>query len=72
MIMNTISPGLRLRSKRSSAGRLSSALAAGATTCGTGCTEYFESTDPFSNLNPRLGISPGAPLTAIGTLRVEF
>ncbi len=34
--------------------------------------EYFESTDPFSNLNPRLGIFPGAPLTAIGTLRVEF
>lgn len=34
--------------------------------------EYFESTDPFSNVNPRLSIFPGAPLTAIGTLRVEF
>ncbi len=34
--------------------------------------EYFESTVPFSNLNLRLSLSPGAPLTAIGTLRVEF
>lgn len=34
--------------------------------------EYFESTDPFLNIHPRLSIFPGAPLTAIGTLRVEF
>lgn len=33
---------------------------------------YFESTDPFSNVAPRLGVYPGAPLTAIGSIRVEF
>lgn len=34
--------------------------------------EYFESTEPFSNAHPRLSVFPGAPLTAIGSLRVEF
>ncbi len=33
---------------------------------------YYESTDPDSNVAPRLGVAPGAPLTAIGSLRVEF
>jgi iron complex outermembrane receptor protein len=33
---------------------------------------YYEATDPFVNLVPRLGIIPGAPLTFIGSLRVEF
>ncbi|MGH8559575.1 MAG: TonB-dependent siderophore receptor, partial [Methylococcales bacterium] len=31
---------------------------------------YYESTDPSSNVTPRLGIAPGAPLTAIGSIRV--
>jgi len=33
---------------------------------------YYDSTDPFANINPRLGIAPGAPLTAIGSIRVEY
>ncbi len=66
MIMNAIVPGLRSPSKRSSAGSLSSALAASAATA-AGYKEYC-----FANINPRLGIFPDAPLTAIGTLRVEF
>lgn len=33
---------------------------------------YYESTDPDSNVTPRLGIAPGAPLTAIGSIRVEY
>ena len=33
---------------------------------------YYESTDPFQNIVPRLGIAPGAPLTAIGSIRVEY
>ncbi len=34
--------------------------------------DYYESTDPFQNVAPRLGIAPGAPLTAIGSIRVEY
>ncbi len=34
--------------------------------------EYFESTDPNSNVAPRLGVYPGAPLSAIASLRIEF
>ena len=34
--------------------------------------QYYESTDPNSNVAPRLGIYPGSPLTATGSLRVEF
>ncbi|PPD05063.1 MAG: TonB-dependent siderophore receptor [Methylobacter sp.] len=34
--------------------------------------EYFESTDPDANVAPRLGVYPGAPLTAIGSIRVEY
>ncbi|MDD5579554.1 MAG: TonB-dependent siderophore receptor [Methylobacter sp.] len=34
--------------------------------------QYYESTDPDSNVSPRLGVYPGAPLTAIGSIRVEF
>lgn len=34
--------------------------------------KYYESTDPFSNVAPRLGVYPGAPRTVIGSLRVEF
>lgn len=33
---------------------------------------YYESTDPFSNAPPRLGIFPGAPLTVMGSLRLEY
>jgi iron complex outermembrane receptor protein len=33
---------------------------------------YYESTDPFQNAPPRVGIYPGAPLTAIGSVRLEF
>ncbi|WP_081917861.1 TonB-dependent receptor [Methylobacter sp. BBA5.1] len=33
---------------------------------------YYESTDPDSNVTPRLAIAPGAPLTAIGSIRVEY
>lgn len=33
---------------------------------------YYESTDPDSNVAPRLGVYPGAPRTVLGTLRVEF
>lgn len=34
--------------------------------------DYYESTDPDSNVTPRLGVAPGAPLTAIGSIRVEY
>jgi iron complex outermembrane recepter protein len=34
--------------------------------------DYYESTDPNSNVASRLGIAPGAPLTAIGSIRVEY
>ena len=34
--------------------------------------QYYESTDPDSNVAPALGVYPGAPLTAIGSVRVEF
>lgn len=33
---------------------------------------YYESTDPDSNVAPGLGVYPGAPLTAIGSIRVEY
>jgi iron complex outermembrane receptor protein len=33
---------------------------------------YYESTDPDSNVTPRLAIAPGAPLMAIGSIRVEY
>ena len=33
---------------------------------------YYESTDPFLNIVPRLGIASSAPLTAIGSIRVEY
>jgi iron complex outermembrane receptor protein len=34
--------------------------------------QYYESTDPDANVAPALGVAPGAPLMAIGSLRVEF
>jgi iron complex outermembrane receptor protein len=34
--------------------------------------QYYESTDPNNNVAPGLGVAPGAPLMAIGSLRVEF
>ena len=34
--------------------------------------KYYESSDAFYNVAPRLGVYPGAPLTAIGLLRVEY
>ncbi|OAI11238.1 ligand-gated channel [Methylomonas koyamae] len=34
--------------------------------------EYYESTDPDSNVAPALGVYPGAPLTAVGSIRVEY
>jgi iron complex outermembrane receptor protein len=33
---------------------------------------YYESTDQGANVASRLGIYPGAPLTALGSLRAEF
>ncbi|MCC7136748.1 MAG: TonB-dependent receptor [Nitrosomonas sp.] len=33
---------------------------------------YFESTDPDSNVAPRLGVLPGAPVTILGSLRLEY
>ncbi|HRN81821.1 TonB-dependent siderophore receptor [Nitrosomonas europaea] len=33
---------------------------------------YYESTDPDSNVAPRLGVYPGAPLTILGSLRLEY
>jgi iron complex outermembrane receptor protein len=33
---------------------------------------YFESTDPFVNAPPRLGVAVGAPRSIIGSIRVEF
>lgn len=35
-------------------------------------TRYYESTDPSSNANPRFAIYPGAPFTAVGSIKVEF
>jgi iron complex outermembrane receptor protein len=34
--------------------------------------QYYESTDPDSNVSPALGVAPGAPLTAIGSIRIEY
>jgi iron complex outermembrane receptor protein len=34
--------------------------------------EYYESTDLNANVSPRNGVYIGAPLTAIGSIRVEF
>ncbi|MGH9960315.1 MAG: TonB-dependent siderophore receptor, partial [Pyrinomonadaceae bacterium] len=34
--------------------------------------DYFEGTDVYFNSGGRLGIFPGAPLTVIGSLRLEF
>ena len=34
--------------------------------------QYYESTDPNNNVAPALGVAPGAPLMAIGSLQVEF
>jgi iron complex outermembrane recepter protein len=34
--------------------------------------EYYENADLFSNNAPRLAIWPGAPLTVLGSIRVEF
>ncbi|MDO9214657.1 MAG: TonB-dependent receptor [Methylococcales bacterium] len=34
--------------------------------------QYYESTDPELNIAPALAISPGAPLMAVGSVRVEF
>ncbi|MCQ8182937.1 TonB-dependent receptor [Methylomonas sp. SURF-1] len=33
---------------------------------------YYESTDPDANVSPRNGVYPGAPLMAIGSVKVEF
>lgn len=33
---------------------------------------YYESTDPDSNVAPRLGVYPGTPLTVLGSLRLEY
>jgi iron complex outermembrane recepter protein len=33
---------------------------------------YYESTDPNSNVGPRLGVYPGSPLTVLGSLRLEY
>ena len=33
---------------------------------------YYESTDPSLNTSPNLSIAPGAPLTATGSIRIEF
>jgi iron complex outermembrane receptor protein len=33
---------------------------------------YFENADPESNVDPRFGVYPGAPFTAIGSIKVEF
>jgi len=35
-------------------------------------TKYYESTDPNSNVAPRLGVYPGAPFSAVASLRAEF
>lgn len=35
-------------------------------------TEYYESTEPFYNAHPRLGIYPGAPREFIGTVKASF
>ncbi len=34
--------------------------------------QYYESTDPNNYVAPALGVAPGAPLMAIGSVRVEF
>ncbi|MCQ8130545.1 TonB-dependent siderophore receptor [Methylomonas rivi] len=33
---------------------------------------YYESTDPNLNLSPRLGVYPGSPLFAMGSIRLEY
>lgn len=33
---------------------------------------YYESNDPASNIGPRLGVYPGAPVTVLGSLRLEY
>ncbi len=33
---------------------------------------YYESTDPDSNVSPQNGVYPGAPLMAVGSIKVEF
>lgn len=33
---------------------------------------YYASTDPDANVAPRLGVYPGAPLTIMGSLRLEY
>ncbi|WP_400770569.1 TonB-dependent siderophore receptor [Methylosinus sporium] len=35
-------------------------------------TKYYESTDPESNVDPRYGIYPGAPFSAIGSIKFDF
>ncbi len=34
--------------------------------------QYYASTDPDANVAPALGVAPGTPLMAIGSLKVEF
>lgn len=34
--------------------------------------EYYENPDRFANNQPRLAIWPGAPLTVLGSIRIEF
>jgi len=34
--------------------------------------QYYENADQFSNLAPRNGVYPGAPMTVIGSLRLEY
>lgn len=34
--------------------------------------QYYASTDPNLNVAPALGVAPGAPLMAIGSIKVEF
>jgi len=33
---------------------------------------YYASTDPDFNVAPRLGVYPGAPLTVMGSMRLEY
>jgi iron complex outermembrane receptor protein len=33
---------------------------------------YYESTDPDFNFSPRLGVYPGSPLFAMGSIRFEY
>jgi iron complex outermembrane recepter protein len=34
--------------------------------------QYYASTDPDANVAPALGVAPGEPLMATGSLRIEF